>query len=149
MNETEIIIQKHLSESNWTQLPDAVLSPTEKTAWNTYREALQNIDLSKIDPDTFVLPESPIAISTGQTPIIITARARRKAARGIVSNIPNWATWTQADWQVYFNTNLSDAEVDKVTTIALARVALKRQNLVILNLTKLVLAMRDQLWPDL
>ena len=48
-----------------------------------------------------------------------------------------------------FSRMLTDAEVDKVTTIALARVALKRQNLVIQNLVKLVLAMRDEIWSDL
>jgi len=79
----------------------------------------------------------------------ISARARHKQARITVAAIPSWATWTQADWQTYFNANLSDAEVDKVATIAQARVALKRQNLVILNLVKMVLALRDKNWPDL
>ena len=142
-------INKLLQESDWTQLPDAILSPTEKTAFIAYREALQSIDIAAVNPDTFAFPILPMVSSKSTTPAIITAKAKLKAVRITAKAIPSWATWTQAEWQTYFDASLSDAEVDKVTTIALARVALKRQNLVILNLTKMVLAMRDELWPDL
>ena len=138
-----------LEASAWTQLPDAILSPAEKDAMLVYRQALQELEFVFASPDDAVFPTFPIITSTTQTPAIIEARAKLKQARTTAKAIPSWYTWTQAEWQTYFTANLGDAEVDKVTTIALARVALKRQNLVILNLTKLVLAMRDQLWPDL
>jgi len=32
-----------LSESDWTQMPDAPLTEEEKTAWQTYRQALRDI----------------------------------------------------------------------------------------------------------
>lgn len=76
-------------------------------------------------------------------------RERLNAAKPFAKNIPSWATWTQADWQAYFNANLSDAEADLVTSLAAARVMIKRQNLVIQNLVKMVIAMRDQMWADL
>ena len=77
------------------------------------------------------------------------AEYRRQNSRVTAKAIPNWATWTQANWDAYFTANLSPAQVSTVTTIALARTMLNRQNLVIQNLVKLVIAMRDNQWPDL
>jgi len=74
---------------------------------------------------------------------------RHAAAKSVADAIPSWSTWTQAEWANYFSANLSDAEADLVTSIAAARVMIKRQNLVINNLVKLVIALRDQVWPDL
>ncbi len=75
--------------------------------------------------------------------------ARKTNAAKTAKAIPQWATWTQAEWATYFTANLSDLEADKVTSIALARVAIKRQNAVINALAQMVIAMRDELWPDL
>jgi hypothetical protein len=75
--------------------------------------------------------------------------AKRQNSKLVAMNIPAWSTWTQEEWQTYFGKNLNDTEVDKVTTIAFARVMMKRQNLVIENLVKMVLALRDRQWPDL
>lgn len=63
--------------------------------------------------------------------------------------IPNWSTWTQIEWNTYFDANLSDAQADLVTSLAAARVMMKRQNLVIQNLVKFIIAMRNHLLPDL
>jgi hypothetical protein len=82
-------------------------------------------------------------------PASIPIRARGKQSRITAKAIPNWATWTQADWDAYFTANLSPAQVTTVTTIAIARTMLNKQNLVIQNLVKLVIAMRDETWPDL
>lgn len=74
---------------------------------------------------------------------------RRSASRTAAKNIPAWATWTQADWTAHFNANLSDEQADLVTTLAAARVMIKRQNTVINALAKMLIALRDQIWPDL
>ena len=74
---------------------------------------------------------------------------REKQSRITAKNIPAWATWTQDDWMAYFNANLSDSEADLVTSLATARVMIKRQNLVIKNLVKMVIAIRDAVWSDL
>jgi len=79
----------------------------------------------------------------------IAAISRKARARGNAKGIPNWATWTPPEWKIYFESNLSNADIDLVTNISTAKEILKRQNLVINNLAKMVLAMRDQLWPDL
>lgn len=74
---------------------------------------------------------------------------REEQARTTAKSIPAWATWSQSDWDTYFNANLSDGEVDLVTSLATARVMMKRQNLVIKNLVKMVIAIRDNAWSDL
>lgn len=81
--------------------------------------------------------------------VMVRARNRLTAAKVTVKAIPNWATWDQAQWQTYFTANLSDAEADLVTSLAAARVMIKRQNTVINALAKMVLAIRDQVWSDL
>ena len=75
--------------------------------------------------------------------------ARGANAKGIAKAIPNWATWTQAEWQTFFDANLSTTQVASVIDLASARAMLNKQNLVIQNLVKMVLAIRDSTWPDL
>ncbi len=77
------------------------------------------------------------------------ADIRQADAKPFAKSIPNWASWSQAEWQTYFDNQLSDAQVDLVTSLAAARVMLKRQNLVIENLVKLIIALRDEIYPDL
>ena len=74
---------------------------------------------------------------------------RRNRAKATAKAVPNWASWTRDQWNNYFNNNLSDSEVELVTSLPAARTMLKRQNLVINNLAKIIIAMRDQIWPDL
>ena len=74
---------------------------------------------------------------------------RQRKAKATAKTIPNWATWTQAQWATYFTNNLSDAEADLVTSLAAARVMIKRQNAVIANFGKIIIAIRDEIWPDL
>ena len=89
------------------------------------------------------------ALTTNELLAFAQAALRLQNARVTAKAIPDWATWSQAEWQTYFDTNLSTTQVATVTTIAIARTMLNRQNLVIQNLVKLVLAMRDNQWPDL
>jgi hypothetical protein len=76
-------------------------------------------------------------------------QAKQIAARAVAKAIPSWATWTQAEWQTYFVANLADTEADLVTSIAIARIMIKRQNTVINAMAKMLMAIRDQVWPDL
>src|ERR1041385_5620271 len=52
-------------------------------------------------------------------------RDRQDASKTSKKSIPNWATWSQSDWQTYFDANLSDAQADLVTSLAAARVMIK------------------------
>lgn len=47
-----------LSESDWTQLPDAPLTAAEKTAWTAYREQLRSIT-NQPDPLAITWPKEP------------------------------------------------------------------------------------------
>ena len=149
-------------ESNWTQLPDAVLSPSEKSAWQTYRETMQELEFAFASPDLVIFPDPPTVTSTPQTPAIVSARARLKAARITAKAIPSWATWTQAEANTWGQTNIGTplatarTSLPATLTLATARAAF----VVILNIldqmwilqqanAQMTLALRDAQWPDL
>ena len=48
-----------LIECDWTQLPDAVLTGAERTAWQDYRQALRDIPQTYPNPDDVVFPVRP------------------------------------------------------------------------------------------
>jgi len=48
-----------LSESDWTQLPDAVLTLEEKSAWQNYRQKLRDIPQDYATPDDVIFPTPP------------------------------------------------------------------------------------------
>ena len=49
-----------LKESDWTQLPDAVLPGTSTlTDWQTYRQQLRDIPQTYTDPATVIWPTQP------------------------------------------------------------------------------------------
>jgi len=49
-----------LKESDWTQLPDADLTTSQKTAWTNYRQELRDLPTTKSNPDLITFPESPL-----------------------------------------------------------------------------------------
>ena len=49
---------KLLSSSDWTQMPDAPLTPEQKTAWATYRQHLRDFPAT-CDPENPVWPVMP------------------------------------------------------------------------------------------
>jgi len=109
-----------LAESAWTQLPDNYLSQAESDIWNEYRELLQ---AALIDPNT-PIPDTPAVSNSPLTVEQLAARARRKAARGIVVVIPGWATWTPEEADAWGNSNigipLTNARATLPTTLTLA-----------------------------
>jgi hypothetical protein len=48
-----------LSSSDWSQLPDAPLTSTEKTAWATYRQELRDLPENTEDPKNVTWPLQP------------------------------------------------------------------------------------------
>lgn len=160
----EIKYQRDLliKKSDWIQLPDAILTPTEKTAWNTYRETLQGLEFAYTNPDLVIFPDSPTVISTPQTASIIAAKARMAQASKTARAIPSWATWTQAEAEAWATTNIATPLANARTslpatlTLATARAAF----VVLLNIldkmwqlqkanAQMTLAIRDEIWPDL
>lgn len=49
---------KRLLDSDWTQLPDAPLTPEQKTEWQTYRQALRDVT-TQADPFAITWPVQP------------------------------------------------------------------------------------------
>lgn len=74
---------------------------------------------------------------------------RKLQGRIDFGNLPNWATWTQAQWDTYFNANLANGHVTAISNLAEAKLMLAKQNLVINNLAKAVIALRNRTFPDL
>lgn len=50
---------KRLVDSDWTQLPDVPLTDEQKTAWQTYRQALRDITSTPGWPDAIEWPVPP------------------------------------------------------------------------------------------
>lgn len=141
-NTRKILIKRCLDVLNSRNF----LSSEQQTEWINYRNALQDLDTSIESPVFPVPPTEPTYPITAEQ---ITQRTRQDSSKPFANSIPNWATWTQNDWTAHFDANLSDAQADLVTSFPTARVMIKRQNLVIQNLVRLIIAMRDEIWPDL
>lgn len=74
---------------------------------------------------------------------------RQTAAHATAKAIPNWASWTQAQLQTWWNSNLADSIVDGFSVPAGVRTMLKAQNAAILREGQMLIAIRDRLMPDL
>lgn len=67
-----------------------------------------------------------------------------------VKSIPNWATWTQAEFQTWCDNNLmTDAQIDATSLSAALKTNLKAMNAFIRNSGKLQIALRDRIFPGL
>jgi hypothetical protein len=151
-----------ISNSTWTQLPDAILLPAEKIAWQTYRETLQGLEFAYTNPDLVIFPDPPTVTSTSQTASIVAAKARLAQASKTARGIPLWALWTQAEADAWATTNIATplasarTSLPATLTLATARAAF----VVVLNIldkmwalqkanAQMTLAIRDEIWPDL
>lgn len=57
-DELRIMRDKLLSMSDWTQIPDAPLTETQKIVWQTYRQQLRDLPENIQDPKPLVLNSS-------------------------------------------------------------------------------------------
>lgn len=71
------------------------------------------------------------------------------SAKTNAAAVPSWATWSQADFQTWYNANISPTQINAITSLAEAKPILLKQSAAIEALGKMVIAMRNQLWPDL
>lgn len=49
----------YLSQSDWTQMPDNVLSEIQREKWKTYRQTLRDITLQPDFPNKVTFPPTP------------------------------------------------------------------------------------------
>lgn len=71
------------------------------------------------------------------------------SSKDAAKNVPGWATWTVDEALTWFDDNLSDAQIDALTDLAGAKVALKRIVAENRAMAQMLLAIRDKIWPDL
>jgi len=76
-------------------------------------------------------------------------QARRDTAKTDAKAVPNFATQDAAWFQNWFDTHLSDAIIDGIADFAGLKVVLKDIVIVLIGLTKFMLAVRNKQWPDL
>jgi hypothetical protein len=153
-----------LASCDWTQLPNAILSPTEKTAWGVYRETLQKIPFDFASPDDVVFPDPPVVMSTPITPAIVSARLRKANARinaAKVIEVKNLTanqaeTWLRQQVHGADTESSINASIDSAVDIPALKVILKKINKMSYARTKsdkvimeLLIALRDEIMPDL
>lgn len=56
----KVQIENLLSQTDWTQISDSKLTPTQITNFATYRQALRTLAVTTVDPNTAVLPSRPV-----------------------------------------------------------------------------------------
>ena len=76
-------------------------------------------------------------------------RDREEGARDSAKNIPNWATWDELQAIQYWTDNFSDAQVDSIENLHDALIMIKRQNHLLANFSRMIIAIRNKLWADL
>jgi hypothetical protein len=84
-------------------------------------------------------------------------RLREEAAETTVSNIPGWATWTEAEALAWHDTNIRDPIEDAPTVTSQNAVQVLQGVVDMLRimedenraLVQIALAMRNKLWPNL
>lgn len=85
---------------------------------------------------------------------------RKSAARLSAKNIPNWATWTEAQALAWIQTNIENPlaapipanpmSVQQIRAVLVSLVAvLNTIRLMLIAMAKLIIALRDEIWPDL
>jgi hypothetical protein len=90
------------------------------------------------------------------------AIARQQAARAHAKAIPSWSSWTEAEILSWIETNIGSplttgrANLPATLTLATTRIIflaildiLDKMQIVLIALARMVVAMRNQTWPDL
>lgn len=78
-----------------------------------------------------------------------TVNTVRSSSKAAVQNIPNWGQWTQAQFQAWVDANISNTQIDALVNLADAKGMLKMQAAAITAMGKLLIAIRNNLFPDL
>jgi hypothetical protein len=72
-----------------------------------------------------------------------------QGAEASAAAIPNWASWTLAQWNTYYNANISGTQVTAIATLADAKIVLGKMSTVIDSLAKMEIALRNKTFPKL
>lgn len=82
-------------------------------------------------------------------PLQYTRAVRANDARAHVASLPNWATWDYADWTTWYNANISNTQINAITSLAQALPVLRLMSAVLNNLALTEIALRNHDWPEI
>jgi len=82
-------------------------------------------------------------------PVPGATELRFQAAKTSAKNIPNWATWSQQDWAMWRDLNVSATQINAIGNLTDAKAMLNKMSVVLDSLAKMEISLRDQVWPDL
>lgn len=111
--------------ANWNQAPPGYAEPTETQLL-----------------DALALVEADIATEAAID--AVEAGAATQAA-----NIPNFATWTEAEMLAWSDANIGDTPIDAITNLAEAQALMKKQAVAFNALIRFTAAFRNKLFPNL
>jgi hypothetical protein len=118
----------------------------------TLLEQLIAAGLPAIDAEPGVTPHfsRPLTLAEEDVrdTIINPPIVRQKTSRTYAQNIPNWSTWTEAQADAWYQTNVRDPYTAATTLVAM-KVVIGTMITVLWILVRMVIALRDQNWPDL
>jgi hypothetical protein len=92
--------------------------------------------------DVIIAAHNTNTLTTEQQALAVQANAKTQAAA-----IPNWATWTEAQALAWHDTNITNAI--PVANLAAANVVLDKLATENRALVRMVIALRNKLYPDL
>lgn len=72
-------------------------------------------------------------------------RHKMNQGKADVGNIPNWATWTQAQFLTWYNANISPTQINAEVTLADAKVVQLAMSAELKALGQMMIAQRDML----
>lgn len=120
--------------------------PAERKVYDQTAPGIEN--RTDITPSTQTL-ESALDNANAQIAEQAADDAVQSGAKAEAASVPNYASWTFADFQAWYDANLNQTQIDLVTSLAAARVMMARQNAAINALAKMVIALRNRAFPDL
>lgn len=160
------LINRHIHEllisSNWSQLPDALLTPTQKAEWDTYRETLFNIPFNFASPELVIFPDAPVISSNPPSAELLQAIARRKASLGNMALVVELKTVTQDQAANYVQQQITNgileanalAQFDQAGTFAAAKPIIRNMLIgmyrtvdILKLIARLLVAIRDYIRP--
>jgi len=115
---------------------------------------IQHQGMSLFDSELEILLVNENQATQAQTVInahvgVDPIQERSVAAETNLRNVPGWATWTEAQALDWWNTNLSDAQADAIANLADAKAMLKKQNAALKSMARMLIAMRNRLFPGM
>lgn len=91
-----------------------------------------------------ILDERAVAEQQEQADAAKTAAARQNA-----NNIPGWASWDETEVQEWIDGKFDQTTIDNVSNMAEAKIVLGHMATAISAMARMMLALRDDTWPNL